>query len=206
MDSSFLLFCVLNHSNCSHHRDSVRFLYSLLQMLLVKLDFQFYSSCHQSTHMICSYCCHCGYYCDCCCRWEKVVSRIAERGRQLDQALREAKGFNDNWTDLCQWLDNSDQLLDSSQVATNDPEKIKAQILKHKVGSGIQLFDVFCDLTLSSLSRYALYSSPSASLLVIQSYHSTSIALLLLLQLTTEKFMKYSDKNTAIQIQQYFPN
>lgn len=68
-----------------------------------------------------------------CFRWEKIVSRIAERGRLLDQALKEAKGFNDNWTDLCQWLDNSDQLLDDSQVATNDPEKIKTQIIKHKV-------------------------------------------------------------------------
>ena len=59
---------------------------------------------------------------------------MAERSRQLDHALKDAKTFNDYWTDLCQWLDNSDQLLDNGQISNNDPEKIKSQISKHKVG------------------------------------------------------------------------
>lgn len=46
--------------------------------------------------------------------------------------MKDAKTFNDSWTDLCQWLDNSDQLLDNSQISTNDPDKIKVQISKHK--------------------------------------------------------------------------
>jgi len=66
-------------------------------------------------------------------RWEKIISRLAERTRLLDQTLKEAKGFNDLWTDLCQWMDNSDQLLDSGAISTNDPDKIKSQITKHKV-------------------------------------------------------------------------
>ena len=61
------------------------------------------------------------------------MSRLAERSRQLDHALKDAKTFNDYWTDLCQWLDNSDQLLDNGQISNNDPEKIKSQISKHKV-------------------------------------------------------------------------
>lgn len=66
-------------------------------------------------------------------RWDKVLYRLAERSRFLDRALKDAKSFNEYWTDLCQWLDNSDQLLDSSHISNNDPDKIKGQISKHKV-------------------------------------------------------------------------
>ena len=68
-------------------------------------------------------------------RWQKILSRLAERSRALDRGLKDAKSFNDYWTDLCQWLDNSDQLLESGQISSNDADKIKTQIVKHKVVS-----------------------------------------------------------------------
>ena len=66
-------------------------------------------------------------------RWEKVVSKAADRTRALDLGFKEAKDFHDNWNVLITWLDEAEATLDelASNVG-NDPDKIKAQIAKHK--------------------------------------------------------------------------
>ena len=66
-------------------------------------------------------------------RWEKVVSKAAERTRALDLGYKEAKDFNDAWTELMSWLDDAETNLDDLAANVgNDPEKIKNQIAKHK--------------------------------------------------------------------------
>merc|ERR1712045_280509 len=66
-------------------------------------------------------------------RWEKVVSKSAERTRALDYGYKEAKEFHDAWEFLCDWLDRAaEQLSDMSNVNKNDPAKIKKDIEKHK--------------------------------------------------------------------------
>ncbi|XP_071543036.1 uncharacterized protein shot isoform X14 [Panulirus ornatus] len=66
-------------------------------------------------------------------RWEKVVSKAAERTRALDLGFKEAKDFHDNWNELVTWLDDAETKLDDLAANVgNDPEKIKAQIAKHK--------------------------------------------------------------------------
>ncbi|XP_047739188.1 dystonin [Hyalella azteca] len=66
-------------------------------------------------------------------RWEKVVSKAAERTRALDLGLKEAKDFHDAWSELIAWLDDAEETLDELAANVgNDPDKIKAQIAKHK--------------------------------------------------------------------------
>jgi len=66
-------------------------------------------------------------------RWEKVVSKSAERTRALDYGYKEAKEFHEAWEFLCGWLDNAAlELQDMSNVNKNDPIKIKKDIEKHK--------------------------------------------------------------------------
>ncbi|KAK8374560.1 hypothetical protein O3P69_016548, partial [Scylla paramamosain] len=66
-------------------------------------------------------------------RWEKVVSKAAERTRALDLGFKEAKDFHENWNELVTWLDDAETSLDDLAANVgNDPEKIKAQIAKHK--------------------------------------------------------------------------
>merc|ERR1719150_3240910 len=66
-------------------------------------------------------------------RWEKVVSKSAERTRALDYGYKEAKEFHEAWEFLCDWLDRAaEQLSDMSNVNKNDPAKIKKDIEKHK--------------------------------------------------------------------------
>ena len=66
-------------------------------------------------------------------RWEKVVSKSAERTRALDYGYKEAKEFHEAWEFLCDWLDRAaEQLSDMSNVNKNDPAKIKKDIKKHK--------------------------------------------------------------------------
>ena len=65
-------------------------------------------------------------------RWEKVVSRSAERTRQLDHGYKEAKQFNDSWGGLMEWLSDNETLVEAEIVIGNDPDKIKLQIHKHK--------------------------------------------------------------------------
>ncbi|XP_052740601.1 microtubule-actin cross-linking factor 1 isoform X26 [Bicyclus anynana] len=67
-------------------------------------------------------------------RWERVVSKAAERTRALDHGLKEAKEFNDMWTNLMNWLGDTEQQLDqlNSETTINDPDKIKLRLNKHR--------------------------------------------------------------------------
>ena len=66
-------------------------------------------------------------------RWEKVVSKSAERTRALDYGYKEAKEFHEAWEFLCGWLDNAAiELQDMSNINKNDPAKIKKDIERHK--------------------------------------------------------------------------
>ncbi|XP_060258999.1 dystonin isoform X25 [Ovis aries] len=65
-------------------------------------------------------------------RWEKVVQRLVERGRSLDEARKRAKQFYDAWSKLMEWLEESEKSLDSELEIANDPDKIKTQLAQHK--------------------------------------------------------------------------
>uniref|UniRef100_A0A8C2UJZ3 Dystonin n=1 Tax=Chinchilla lanigera TaxID=34839 RepID=A0A8C2UJZ3_CHILA len=65
-------------------------------------------------------------------RWEKVVQRLIERGRSLDDARKRAKQFHEAWSKLMEWLEESENTLDSDLEIANDPDKIKAQLAQHK--------------------------------------------------------------------------
>ncbi|XP_067121200.1 microtubule-actin cross-linking factor 1-like isoform X10 [Centruroides vittatus] len=79
-------------------------------------------------------------------RWERVVSKAAERTRALDHGYKEAKEFHDAWTEIVKWLDEAESTLDSAMHIGNDPQKIKQQLSKHKefqriLGSKQGLYD-----------------------------------------------------------------
>ncbi|XP_053563264.1 microtubule-actin cross-linking factor 1 isoform X5 [Bombina bombina] len=65
-------------------------------------------------------------------RWEKVVQRSVERGRSLDDARKRAKQFHEAWKKLADWLEEAENHLDSELEISNDPDKIKRQLTKHK--------------------------------------------------------------------------
>ncbi|XP_036104823.1 dystonin isoform X9 [Molossus molossus] len=65
-------------------------------------------------------------------RWEKVVQRLVERGRSLDDARKRAKQFHEAWSKLMEWLEESERSLDSELEIANDPDKIKTQLTQHK--------------------------------------------------------------------------
>ncbi|XP_054990231.1 dystonin isoform X8 [Sorex araneus] len=65
-------------------------------------------------------------------RWEKVVQRLVERGRSLDEARKRAKQFYEAWSKLMEWLEESEKSLDSELEIANDPHKIKTQLAQHK--------------------------------------------------------------------------
>ncbi|KAM6186016.1 dystonin isoform 4-T4 [Rhynchocyon petersi] len=65
-------------------------------------------------------------------RWEKVVQRLVERGRSLDEARKRAKQFHEAWSKLMEWLEESEKALDSELEIANDPDKIKTQLAQHK--------------------------------------------------------------------------
>nr|XP_033792313.1 dystonin isoform X3 [Geotrypetes seraphini] len=65
-------------------------------------------------------------------RWENVVQRSVERGRVLDDARKRAKQFHEAFSKLMEWLEESENALDSELEIANDPDKIKAQLVQHK--------------------------------------------------------------------------
>ena len=65
-------------------------------------------------------------------RWEKIVSRSAERTRDLERGFKDAKQFYDMWQELYTWLLESLDLIGQDIVIGNQPEKIKKQINKHR--------------------------------------------------------------------------
>ncbi|XP_047367850.1 dystonin isoform X35 [Vespa velutina] len=68
-------------------------------------------------------------------RWERVVSKSAERTRALDHGYKEAREFHDAWSNLLNWLDETEKTLDevaADGLGGNDPEKIKSRLNKHR--------------------------------------------------------------------------
>nr|QVD39310.1 Dystonin [Schistocerca gregaria] len=68
-------------------------------------------------------------------RWERVVSKSAERTRALDLGYKEAREFHDGWSALMTWLEDTERNLDElaeDVAAGNDPEKIKTRLAKHR--------------------------------------------------------------------------
>lgn len=43
--------------------------------------------------------------------------------------------FHENWNKLMEWLDESEKSLDTDVEIANEPDKIKTQLLQHKVNS-----------------------------------------------------------------------
>ncbi|XP_011502771.1 PREDICTED: dystonin [Ceratosolen solmsi marchali] len=67
-------------------------------------------------------------------RWERVVSKSAERTRALDHGYKEAREFHDGWSNLMNWLDETEKTLNDvvDSLGGNDPEKIKIRLQKHR--------------------------------------------------------------------------
>ncbi|KAL1115034.1 hypothetical protein AAG570_007065 [Ranatra chinensis] len=69
-------------------------------------------------------------------RWERVVSKSAERTRALDHGYKEAKEFHDSWSSLMTWLSDTEVVLDEVAVeisaAANDPVRLKQRLNKHR--------------------------------------------------------------------------
>uniref|UniRef100_A0A3B1JHF0 Microtubule actin crosslinking factor 1 n=1 Tax=Astyanax mexicanus TaxID=7994 RepID=A0A3B1JHF0_ASTMX len=65
-------------------------------------------------------------------RWDKLVQRSLDRGRHLDEARKRAKQFHEAWRKLTDWLEEAESRLDSELEISNEPDKIKVQLTKHK--------------------------------------------------------------------------
>lgn len=65
-------------------------------------------------------------------RWEKVLSKTAERSRNLDYGYRETKEFYDAWNDLMNWLNDLEKNFDSMQQLSNNSDAIRQMIQKHR--------------------------------------------------------------------------
>ncbi|XP_062386268.1 microtubule-actin cross-linking factor 1 isoform X13 [Sardina pilchardus] len=65
-------------------------------------------------------------------RWDKLVQRSLDRGRHLDEARKRAKQFHEAWRKLSDWLEEAESRLDSELEISNEPDKIKVQLAKHK--------------------------------------------------------------------------
>ncbi|CAN9504242.1 unnamed protein product [Ophioblennius macclurei] len=65
-------------------------------------------------------------------RWDKLVQRSLDRGRHLDEARKRAKQFHEAWRKLTDWLEEAEKRLDSELEISNEPDKIRVQLAKHK--------------------------------------------------------------------------
>ncbi|XP_051991250.1 microtubule-actin cross-linking factor 1-like [Xyrauchen texanus] len=65
-------------------------------------------------------------------RWDKLVQRSLDRGRHLDEARKRAKQFHEAWRKLIDWLEEAESRLDSELEISNEPDKIKIHLAKHK--------------------------------------------------------------------------
>ncbi|KAM9384120.1 microtubule-actin cross-linking factor 1, isoforms 1/2/3/4 [Pholidichthys leucotaenia] len=65
-------------------------------------------------------------------RWDKLVQKSLDRGRHLDEARKRAKQFHEAWRKLTDWLEEAEKRLDSELEISNEPDKIKVQLAKHK--------------------------------------------------------------------------
>ncbi|KAG5445786.1 Microtubule-actin cross-linking factor 1, isoforms 1/2/3/5 [Clonorchis sinensis] len=88
-------------------------------------------------------------------RWEQLLSRTAERTRQLNVGLKEAQTFLNNWTTLTEWLKEQLTCLEEQceSVATRS-ERIAHQLTQHyefQRALGAR------NVTFDSVRRYARY-------------------------------------------------
>ena len=66
-------------------------------------------------------------------RWERILSKTAERTRTLDQTFKEAKEFNDLWSGLYGWLDDAAKSFNDSGLKLNqDRDKMKRSLDEHQ--------------------------------------------------------------------------
>lgn len=68
-------------------------------------------------------------------RWERIVSKAAERTRALDHGYKEAREFNDAWNNMMQYLQETETVLDQiieEATSSKDPQKIKKCIVRLK--------------------------------------------------------------------------
>lgn len=65
-------------------------------------------------------------------RWDRVLTKTAERARALDHGFKEAKEFSDAWSDLMSWLEDAEKTLDNIQQLGNNPDLIKQTLARHK--------------------------------------------------------------------------
>ncbi|XP_059224754.1 dystonin isoform X30 [Stomoxys calcitrans] len=68
-------------------------------------------------------------------RWERIVSKAAERTRALDHGYKEAREFNDAWNNMMQYLQETETVLDQiieEATSSKDPQKIKKCIARLK--------------------------------------------------------------------------
>uniref|UniRef100_A0A1A9WHW1 Dystonin n=1 Tax=Glossina brevipalpis TaxID=37001 RepID=A0A1A9WHW1_9MUSC len=68
-------------------------------------------------------------------RWERIVSKAAERTRALDHGYKEAREFNDSWSNMMQYLEETETMLDQiieEAANSKEPQKIKKCISKIK--------------------------------------------------------------------------
>ncbi|KAM7341558.1 dystonin-like protein short stop isoform 44-T47 [Cochliomyia hominivorax] len=68
-------------------------------------------------------------------RWERIVSKAAERTRALDHGYKEAREFNDAWNNMMQYLQETETILDQiieEATSSKEPQKIKKCIARLK--------------------------------------------------------------------------
>lgn len=68
-------------------------------------------------------------------RWERIVSKAAERTRALDHGYKEAREFSDSWHSMIQYLQETEVILDQiieEATSSKEPQKIKKCITKLK--------------------------------------------------------------------------
>ncbi|XP_065369785.1 dystonin isoform X21 [Calliphora vicina] len=68
-------------------------------------------------------------------RWERIVSKAAERTRALDHGYKEAREFNDAWNNMMQYLHETETVLDQiieEATSSKEPQKIKKCIARLK--------------------------------------------------------------------------
>ncbi|XP_049307105.1 dystonin isoform X29 [Bactrocera dorsalis] len=68
-------------------------------------------------------------------RWERIVSKTAERTRALDHGYKEAREYNDSWNSIMQYLNDTNQMLDQiieEATKSKEPLKIKKLISRLK--------------------------------------------------------------------------
>ncbi|XP_050322442.1 dystonin isoform X14 [Bactrocera neohumeralis] len=68
-------------------------------------------------------------------RWERIVSKTAERTRALDHGYKEAREYNDSWNSIMQYLNDTNQMLDQiieEATKSKEPLRIKKLISRLK--------------------------------------------------------------------------